>query len=143
MNQKEIDKKIAEEYNDFYVGVYDGSIPVPANLVDLFKKALMVVPPIAHQYPSARVRQMLDKPVEELSWVETGKMVNVIVEAPFHTLYKDIDEALVGAAKIEEFRMNWQAVVAKFDETMKRKREALSNLAGTRKQPMQIIPAEA
>src|SRR6478735_9516072 len=94
MTEKEVDLQIGKEYNEFYTKVYDGIAVIPAYVTDLFKKALMYVAPAAHQIHANKMRMLIEKKVEELTWVEVGKMINVVTEVPLMHLFSNLDEAI-------------------------------------------------
>ena len=139
--QKDIDEQIAKEYNEFYLALYDGEIAVPSDILVRFAKALMAVPPSAHQIHANRMRALIDKPVNELTWVEVGAVTNVIQAVPFRDVYDSLDEAIEKTQGLEVLRVAYNSTVSALDKKMEKKKRALMEMGGLMKPKPNIIRA--
>lgn len=141
--EREIDLQIGKEYNEFYTRIYDGLTPIPEFTVKLFATALMCVAPAAHQIHGDKMKLLISKKIEELTWVEVGKMMNVITEVPFYLLYEDLEDALNKTMQMEQFQLYYNATVADLDSKMKKKKSSLMNLGGVNRSSITMPIAKA
>src|SRR6187402_2936340 len=123
--QRDIDEQIQKEYNSFYQKVYDGEIAVPSDLIVRFRKALMAIAPNLHQIHANRMRALVDKPANELTWVEVGAVINVIQAVAFREVYDDIDEAVEKTQGLEVLRVGYNSTVAALDKKLAAKKKKL------------------
>lgn len=128
--KRDIDEQIQKEYNIFYTAVYDGSIAVPSDLTQRFRKALMAIAPNLHQIHANRMRELIDKPANELTWVQVGAVINVSQAVPFRDVYDDLDEAIEKTQRLEILRVGYNSTVAALDKKMATKKKKLQELAG-------------
>lgn len=142
MNPKEIEKRINDDFAKFYNSTYNGGA-LPENAIELFKKALMFMPPNAHKIHTAQLLKIISNPVSALTWLEVGLVTNVIVAVRLKDLYENLDDALTQNGALEVLRTTYNQRVAELEEELARKRHTLENLAGTKKQPLKIIQAQA
>jgi hypothetical protein len=140
LNQKQVDKQISEERNKFYHGVYNGDIAIPENIQEVFSKAIFSgVLPQDHQIHVSSLRRMTTKPLNELTNVEIGSMINVILTTVFDKIYPDMETALTSHEHIEKFVMYYNEVVNKFNEALDKKRMALMQIIQPNGNGMRII----
>lgn len=131
MTEKDVDQQIGKEYNAFYTSVYDGIIAAPEDLIERFKKALFYIAPAAHQIYGRKMKELVDKEIKNLTWVEVGVLMNTISEVPFHYLYTNLEEAIDKVMYMEEFKVEYSRVVSELDAKMRKKKEVLMSLGGS------------
>ncbi len=142
MEQKQIDQLVQDDFEKFYNSFYDG-VPFPENFQERFRKALMVLPPNAHGIPTGLMQQLATVNPSDITWGQTDTILKVIIAIPFEKLYDNLEDALNQNGPLEAFRQHFLNKLKEVEEGLKRKRDALSNLAGTQKAPMKIIKAQA
>ena len=126
--QKEIDNAISKEKALFYGDKYKGS--VPDNFIALFCKSIFCFAGNFANIPSVKLKQIKEKPVADLTFVEVAKMAEIILSAPMDKIYSNLNEALEENAKIETLLFNINKVRVDFEERTEKKRDSLYNLGG-------------
>lgn len=128
MTMKEIEQRIAKEQSEFNGKRYTGK--VPANLLDLFKKAFMSVQPMSHKITPTMIRGILAKKVSELTVLEAGKVMNLVISAHPEKLYKDFDTALKGYEDISNAMIDYNLSIKAKEVEWNALKENLIKLAG-------------
>lgn len=140
LNQRKVDEQINEERNKFYHGVYNGEVAIPENIQEVFSKAIFSgVRPQDHQIHVASLRRITTKPTNELTNVEIGSMINVILSTVFDKIYPDMETALESHEHIQKFVMYYNEVVSKFNEALDKKRKSLMSIIQPQGNGMRII----
>ena len=126
--EKQIDEQIQGDYARFYNKIYDGELP--EDLIELFKKAFMALSPNTHQYHANKVKEMGAKSVRDLTNLELGMVINLIVSVPPERLYKTFDESVDNILRIEVIRKQYNEIVDKMNQELGKKKERLMGLSG-------------
>lgn len=124
------DKQVNDEIQKFMDKVYDGKLNVPANIIELFKRAVMVVPPNFHQVYFSKIKLIASREPNELSNGEISDVVKLILSATPQSLYDDFEEAIATHCKTEKFIRAFNEHVEDFMRKMKLKRTTLMDLSG-------------
>lgn len=139
---QEIDAQIQKDIDAFDRKVYDGF--VPQSFLDMFKKAIMRIPPAQHQYPMAFIREILGKKQNEHTVGEVTRMINVIYATPFGDIYPDIDTAIETTEQFDKVRYEHNKKVQEFERKTIAKKQRLLSLAGVgNSHPMKLVTGEA
>lgn len=141
--QREIDEQIQKDYNALYLRPYDGEIALPIDLIERYKRALMGIAPSTHQTHASRMKEMITKPMNELTWVEVGAIINIIQSVPFKEMYDSIEEALEKVQYLEIFRVGYNNTIAALDKKMVIKKKKLMEISGLAKGALISIPGQA
>lgn len=124
----EIDNQLTKDYAAFYNKIYDGELP--ESLLQNFKKAFMYLVPSTHQYFMSRVKEMAAKTIRDLSVMEVGMIINLIVSTPPEKLYSSFDEAVDSLAILHKLRDDYNKAVEENQRKLKAKKERLMQLSG-------------
>ena len=127
---QQVEKEIENEIQRFYDKGYDGKQNVPANIIELFKRAVMVVPPNFHKVYFSKIKLIASKAPNELSNGEISEVVKLILTATPQSLYDDFEEAMSVHCKIEKFIRNYNEHVNAFQSGLQAKRTKLMSLSG-------------
>lgn len=131
MTQSQIvDKQINDEVQRYYDKVYDGKQNVPANIIELFKRAVMVVPPNFHKVYFSKIKLIASKAPNELSNGEISEVVKLLLTATPQSLYDDFEEAIAVHCKIEKFIRAYNEHVEAFQSGLQAKKTTLMSLSG-------------
>ena len=128
MDMKQIEARIAKEQSEFNGQRYTGK--VPANLLDLFKKAFMVVHPMSHKLTPTMIRNFMGKKVSELTVLEAGKILNLVISAEPEKIYKDFNAALKGYEDVSNAMIDYNLGIKAKEAEWNALKENLIKLSG-------------
>lgn len=137
MDEKLINKQLNEEFEKHQKAVFEGI--VPQGLVQRFINGIMTLPPHGHKILCSAIRSIINKTEEELTHEEVGIVIKVLLNIPFDKLYTDLFEALDKHTEFENFVVYYNQKVDALQQTLNRKKDALMNLGGVRKNSMSKI----
>ena len=160
---EQITKQLNEEYDSFLNLPYAGKIPPPSFIIDLFKKAIMAMPPYAHKINFRKVKVIAGMKVEELTNGLLQDVIKVVLNTSLDKLYgcvsmkkgKDLEDAMEGRKslltnnfcdviekqiEIEKFVLAYNNHVDGFKKKLEMKKVNLESLSGLRNNGMRIIP---
>lgn len=127
--EQEINKQIQEEYNKYRDAPYDG-VPLPEEIIRLFKKAMMVVPYDDHKFNMVRVKEICEKGVKDLTWLEAGMVINfmqkVIPEKVFSSIEKYCEFMIANTFIVSEYNI----VTNKWQRNIEAYKDRLRNTSG-------------
>jgi len=132
--KEQIEQQLKSEFDKFYNEPHKGTIPVPANILELFKKSFMALAPHFHQVHATKVRVLANKLVSELSNGDINDMVKLIINTPMEKLYEGFDEAVHSHIQLEKFILSFNKYVDDFNAKLRMKQTTLENLSGMRNQ---------
>lgn len=124
----QIDARIQKKYADFYNKRYDGMLP--DNLIETFKKAVMHIDITKFQIIPKGVKNMIEMPIDELTFFNVGFMLNIVMAVPFATIYDTLDEALEKHQKNVDIMKEYNAKVDTLNKQLKVERSTSMRLAG-------------
>ena len=128
MNMSQIEQRIAKEMNDYNAEKFTGKIP--ANTIELFKKAFMAVSVDRHKLPPHVVKAISGKKIKDLTNVEVRQAFNLIILAEPQILYKDFDSAITGYELISSIMIDLNIALNKKKEEWDETKLNLIRLAG-------------
>lgn len=128
MTMKEIEQRIAKEMNDYNLQKFTGKIP--ANTLDLFKKAFMSVSVDRHKLPPHVVKTIAGKKIKDLTNVEVRQAFNLIILADPQIFYKDFESAISGYEVISNTMIDLNIALNKKKEEWDEKKLNFIQLAG-------------
>jgi hypothetical protein len=138
----DIDAQVKNDVDAFNNKVYDGF--VPQSFLDMFKKAIMRIPPAQHQYPMGFVRRIVDKRLNEHTVLEVAQMINIIYSTPFGDIYDTIEEAISTTETFDKIRGEHNNKVQEFEKKTIAKKNRLMQLSGVvNSTPMKLVHGEA
>lgn len=140
MQQSAIDKQLIEEHEKFLNSAYNKS--VPENLLEIFEKALMVVPPQAHGINFSKIKSIINKEISELSISDINDIVKVVFNTPLQVLYDSLYDAIPEQIKMEKFVIKFNLHLKEFMDNLQQKRTRLASLSDgvLKTNGMRIIP---
>lgn len=141
MNRYEVEQQLRHDHEKFLNSI--SNLAVPEDLLDKFKKAIMIVPPQAHGITFSKIKSILDKNPSELNISDINDIIKVVVNTPLQAFYDDLFDAVPEQIKLEKFMVRFNGNIQDFTENQKKKREMLEKLSdGVLKQTngMRIIP---
>lgn len=141
--EREIQFQINKESNNFNNSIYKGEVPIPANIIQLFKAAIWALPTFAHKINFHKVRSIRTKYYKELTITELNDAIKVVMNVPIEKLYPANTEFEVmeeDQIKFGDFVKCYNGVVEDFSSALKLKRDNLLLLSGVNHNGMRPIP---
>lgn len=133
MNTSEqIEQQLKGEFDNFYNEVHKGAIPVPSNILELFKKAVMALAPHFHQVHASKIRVIASKTVPELTNGDIHDITKLVINTPLEKMYGSFDEAISAHIRYEKFILSFNKYVDEFNEKLRMRKATLENLSGIR-----------
>lgn len=129
MQQAEVDKQIQNDYDAFLNMPYKGSVAVPENIIELFKKAIMALPSFTHKINFYKVKGIIQKKPNELTYSDLQDVIKVILNAPLKDLYDDIYEAIPEHINVQKFVLSYNTDIDSFESKLKMKKQTLLKLS--------------
>ena len=137
---EQIEKQLNDEFQKFSNGIYSGKLEVPKNIIEIFKKGVMSIPPFAHKINFNKVKVIASKKVEELTYADLNDVIKLVLNTPLNSVYDNFDTAVKESIKIEKFVLAFNETISEFQDKLRMKKTTLQNLAspnGNRR--MQLI----
>ena len=140
--QEQISKQLNDDFNVFFNAKYDGKIEVPSYLIDLFKKAIMALPPSAHKINFHKVKVIAGMKTEELTNGLLQDIIKVVLNTPLDKLFigNDFFNSINDYINIEKFVLAFNNHVDEFRKKLEMKKVRLESLSGARNNGMRVIP---
>lgn len=89
MTQNEqINKQLNEEYDKFLYSKYEGSVKPPKDIIELFKTAILAMPPFAHKINFHKVKAIATTKYEDLTNGNLSDIIKVVLNTSLQKLYK-------------------------------------------------------
>lgn len=128
--EQEINKQIQADYDIYRTKIYDGALPIHDDLLKLFQKALMAIPYDQHNMNMVRVREILDKNVSELTWLEVGMVNNLLHRAApeklFSSPYRYCEFMIANC----QFVIEYNSATEEWNRKIEAKKKVLTNTSG-------------
>lgn len=142
MNDKEVKEQINSDYDEFLNKPYSGHISIPENIIEVFKKCIMALPPFAHQINFNKIKSIATKDVKALTYSDLQCIIKVVLNTPLEKLYDNFFVAIPEHIKIEKFIISYNAAIDDFQKSLESKSKMLKNLSSgvLGKNGMRIIP---
>lgn len=142
MNSKDIEQQINDEYLKILNGKYTGHISVPKNLVELFKKAVMALPPYYHKLNFTKIQGIVIKSESDLTNGDLNEIIKLIFNTPLDKMFDDIFVAIPEMIKIEKFAVSYNTMIDEHQRVLEAKSQMLQSLTKgvNGKNNMRIIP---
>lgn len=128
VTMQDIEARINRKKSAFYEKRYDGKI-LP-EFMEIFKKAIMRVVPSRYQIRSEGVKKIINKPIDELSFLEVGFMLNIIKDLPFAEYNSNLDEALANNEIVVSIFASYNSLVEKMVRELEVEKATSMKLAG-------------
>jgi hypothetical protein len=128
MHSSEVNKQIKSDYDSFVNSPYNKS--VPENIIDLFEKALMIVPPQAHGVHFTKVKSIISKEIDQLSVSDINDIIKLIWNTPLQAFHDSLFDAIPEQIKLEKFVLKFNMNVEDFQKNLEDKRKRLEQLSG-------------
>lgn len=128
--QQSIDKQLSDEYEKFVNSRYSGKIPIPENIIDLFKVAIMTVSPNAHGIDFNKIKGIVKKNNSELVIGDLSDMITMILNSPPKNFYDNrFDVAVESIISFKKFEIAFTLYVREFNSSLQQKKITLLSLA--------------
>src|SRR5690606_16010001 len=91
MNTKDqITKQLNDEYEAFFHTRYEGKVAPPKNILELFERAIRLMPPYAHKMNFYRVRSIAKTKYEDLTNSDLQDIVKVTLNTPLEQIHEGV-----------------------------------------------------
>lgn len=127
LTEEDINLEVQNDFANYYNKPYDGELP--DSLIELFKIALFKVPPQIHQLHVSKLKYLCNVKPRDLTVIEVGIVMNVIMAASFDVLYKDLEESLDSHGELEIVQMKYNKDVAELENRCVSKRNSMLRLS--------------
>lgn len=142
MQENEINQQLQKDHERFLAEPYNKN--VPENILDLFEKSIMVLPPQVHGISFHKVKSIISKTPEQLSNSDIADVLKIVLNVSLERLYDSLYIAIPEQVKIEKFVLKFNEHIEKFKKELNQKRETLRNLSDgvLKTNGMRIIPSK-
>lgn len=127
MHQAEVEQQIKYDYQKFLDEPYNRN--VPENILDLFEKAIMVLPPFFHKVQFTKVKSIINKTPETLTNSDLNEVIKVVVNCSLQQLYDSLYDAIPEMIKLDSFILKFNTHIQEFQEKLNQKRKRLEELS--------------
>lgn len=141
--KEQINKQLNDEYDTFLNSKYDGKIAPPYYIIDLFKKAILALPPYVHKISFRKVKVIAGMKVEELTNGLLQDIIKVVLNTSLDKLFSGTDffnSVIDDYIEIEKFVLAYNNHVDDFRKKLEMKKATLESLSGARNNGMRVIP---
>lgn len=139
-----VEKQLQEEYQKFENEIYKGKIEVPKDIIENFKKAVLVLAPQFHGILANRIKAISGKEPLGLTNFDLFAIIKITNNTPLEKVYgNDFNVAIEKQIKFEKFILSYNQSVEEFQGLLQMKKKTLMDLAGAnngRNNGMRIIP---
>ena len=136
-NDQVINKQLNNDYEKFYESKYDGKLSIPKGIIDMFKRAIISMPPFAHKINFYKVSSISNKDTKDLTFGDLHEIVKVTLNTPLQTLYPEITESEEKYKSVikehiifEKFVMEYNLIIEDFKQKLSMKKKTLEDLSG-------------
>lgn len=137
---EQIEKQLNDEFVKFSNGNYAGKVEVPKDIIEMFKKGIMVIPPFGHKINFNKVKVIASKKLGELSYSDLNDVIKVVLNTSLEVRYgNDFDEAVKQSIKFDKFVLCFNEVINDFQGKLKMKKTNLLNLSAKPTGRLQLI----
>lgn len=131
---EQIEATIQAEYSKYYNSPFlleDGT-QLPSDLTDIFKTAIKKISPQLHQVYAKKIREIINKRLEDLTFLEVGMMVNVILGIELERLYPnlELEEMLDKHEYFEKIQISYNKQVDDLNIRLKSRKLSLMEIGG-------------
>lgn len=121
------EKKGREELAALQTAHYTSKLDdnLPENFMQLFKKSVFKMSPKGHNVPMTILKDWVEKPDDELTIGQIGKMIDFITSVPMETLFESFDSAIEYLRPLEILAEKLRASNQIFEEEMEKKENSL------------------
>lgn len=140
MTAEEINETLNKDYEDFLNDIYKDR--VPGNIIEMFEKSIMALPPFAHKINFYKVKAIISKNPDELSNSDINDVIKAVLNVPLERLYDSLYDAIPEHIKFEKFVRDYNDHIENFKKKLNMKKTNLTNLSSgvLNKNGMKIIP---
>lgn len=141
MNTKQqVEQQINQDYDKFVNGSYSGEVTVPINIIKIFMKAILAMPPFAHRINFLKVKSISNKEVKQLLVSDLNDIMKVLLNTPPEKLYEGDEGTIIEQCiKMDKFVISYNAFVDDFKGKLQLKKDNLLMIAGVKGNGLQII----
>lgn len=132
MHEAEISKQLESDYNSFLYGKYDGKLPAPENIIDIFKTAVLSMPSFAHKIMFSKIKAIASKEVENLTIGDLNEIIKVVLNIAPERLYPyfEFDQIIEEGIYMDKFVISFNTYVEDFKQKLGQKKARLEALTG-------------
>ena len=141
--QEQINKQLDDEYDTFLNTKYSGKIAPPLYIIDLFKRAIISLPPYAHKINFRKVKVIASMKVEELTNGLLQDIIKVVLNTSLDKLFSGNDffnSVIDDYIEIEKFVLAYNNHIDDYRKKLEMKKATLESLSGVRNNGMRVIP---
>ncbi len=130
MSENEVNEQLNNEYNTFLYSPCKCKLPIPKNVIDLFKRAILAMPPYAHKILFTKVKAIYTTKVDKLTNSDVNDIVKVILNTPLEKLYLSytFEEMVEAQIKMDAFVISYNSHVEEFKKGLEQKKLRLKDL---------------
>jgi hypothetical protein len=137
-NEVDIDRQIQGDYERWYNSTCDFETALPEETIEFFKRSLMESPPNLHQVHTNKIRNMVSVPVNTLTRMQVGIMVNIILSVSPRCVYDSFEDFLKFHEVFEAIKIEYNTAVDKLNKQLKEKKKRLMELSGVTKKTLHL-----
>jgi hypothetical protein len=128
--QQNVDKQLQNDHEKFINSIYSGNVPVPVNILEIFRIGIMAMAPFQHRIQALRIKSILSKNLDELSNGDLNEIIKVVVNVPLQMVYDEIDEAIEKTIRLDKFVLCYNSMIEDFQREQQMRRAKLMELSG-------------
>ena len=143
LQQERINKQLNDDYDTFLNAKYTGKIAPPDYIIDLFKKAILALPPYAHKINFRKIKVIAGMKVEELTNGLLQDVIKVVLNTSLDKLFIGNDffnSVIDDYIEMEKFVLAYNNHMDGFKKNLEMKKKTLESLSGVRNNGMSVIP---
>ncbi len=128
MTQTDIEVQLKADYDKFSNQYYPGY--TPDNIMAMFEKALIDVPPGVHNIGIGYLEKLIKKSKKELTTIDVGLVVNTIKAARWSVVFDgNISEAIKEMKNLDRVLVEYNKMANAFENEIQIRRQRLEQLA--------------
>lgn len=129
MKNKEIEEQINSDYQVFLYQKYSGHISPPKNILDIFKKAVMALPPFFHKIDFNKIEWIIKTKYADLTNDDLNEMIKLIFNTPLDKMFDSIEQAVPEMKQITKFSVSYNTMISEFQQKLQDKSKMLQTLS--------------
>ena len=130
--QRQVQQQIDQEYNKFVNSNYKGEVAIPKNIIPIFIKAVLAMPPYAHRILFQKIKSIKAKSNDDLLISDLNDIVKVLLNTAPDKLYEGSDDTIINdCIQIDNFVRAFNEAVDDFKNKLEIKKANLTSLSGS------------
>lgn len=130
MLEKEINEQLNKEYECFIYSAYNGKVKPPKDIIELFKRAILSIPPFAHKILFTKVRAISTTKYVDLTNSDLNDIIKVVLNTTLEKLYPNekFEVMVEKQIKMDAFVISYNSHVEEFKKSLEQKKISLQSI---------------